>query len=60
MRRRLAESATQLNLRLMRWRVADGLDLDKLAATRCLLLGAGMALLAYNLLAARQSVLRLC
>ena len=39
--RQLAESAVDLNLRLMRWRVADGLDLDRLAATSCLLLGAG-------------------
>ena len=42
--RRLAESAVDLNLRLMRWRVAEGLDLDKLASTRCLLLGAGQLL----------------
>ena len=40
--RQLAESAVDLNLRLMRWRVADdGLDLDRLAAAKCLLLGAG-------------------
>ena len=42
--RQLAESAVDLNLRLMRWRVADlDLDLDRLAAARCLLLGAGGA-----------------
>lgn len=39
--RRLAESAVDLNLRLMHWRAAPGLDLAKLTATKCLLLGAG-------------------
>ncbi|KAI0214927.1 Ubiquitin-like modifier-activating enzyme ATG7 [Lamellibrachia satsuma] len=38
---RLAESAVDLNLKLMRWRLMPELDLDKLAATKCLLLGAG-------------------
>ncbi|CAL4069621.1 unnamed protein product, partial [Meganyctiphanes norvegica] len=38
---RLAESAVDLNLKLMRWRVAPDLDLDVIRATRCLLLGAG-------------------
>ena len=35
------ERAVDLNLRLMRWRLWPSLDTDKLAATRCLLLGAG-------------------
>ena len=39
--RRLAESAVDLNLRLMRWRAVPDLDTGRLAATRCLLLGAG-------------------
>lgn len=39
--RRLMESAVDLNLRLMLWRAAPSLDLPALAATRCLLLGAG-------------------
>jgi len=38
---RLAESAVDLNLKLMRWRVAPDLNLDVVKATRCLLLGAG-------------------
>lgn len=37
----LAESAVDLNLKLMRWRVAPQLDLDVVQSTRCLLLGAG-------------------
>ena len=36
-----AESAIGLNLNLMRWRAAPNLDTQRLAATRCLLLGAG-------------------
>ena len=39
--RRLAESAVDLNLRLMRWRAVPDLDTGRLARTRCLLLGAG-------------------
>jgi hypothetical protein len=35
----LAEQAVDLNLKLMRWRAAPGLDIDRMAATRCLLLG---------------------
>lgn len=38
---RLAESAVDLNLKLMRWRVAPQLDLPVIQDTRCLLLGAG-------------------
>ena len=38
---RLAESAADLNIRLMKWRAAPSLDIDRLSATRCLLLGAG-------------------
>lgn len=38
---RLAAQAVDLNLKLMRWRILPSLDLDKVAGTRCLLLGAG-------------------
>ncbi|KAI5116668.1 hypothetical protein M0805_007840 [Coniferiporia weirii] len=38
---RLADQAVDLNLKLMRWRILPALDLEKIAATRCLLLGAG-------------------
>lgn len=37
----LAESAVGLNLSLMRWRLMPQVDLEKVAGTRCLLLGAG-------------------
>ena len=40
---RLAAAALDLNLSLMRWRAAPALDTAALAATRCLLLGAGAA-----------------
>ncbi|KAF9021697.1 E1-like protein-activating [Hymenopellis radicata] len=38
---RLANQAVDLNLKLMRWRILPSLDLDKIAGTKCLLLGAG-------------------
>ncbi|KAG7096468.1 hypothetical protein E1B28_003901 [Marasmius oreades] len=38
---RLANQAVDLNLKLMRWRIIPSLDLEKIAGTKCLLLGAG-------------------
>ncbi|KAI0088341.1 E1-like protein-activating [Irpex rosettiformis] len=38
---RLADQAVDLNLKLMRWRILPSLDLEKVANTKCLLLGAG-------------------
>ncbi|CAD6566603.1 MAG: Autophagy protein 7 [Tremellales sp. Tagirdzhanova-0007] len=38
---RLADQAVDLNLKLMRWRILPSLQLEKIAATKCLLLGAG-------------------
>ncbi|KAH7833285.1 hypothetical protein Vadar_004797 [Vaccinium darrowii] len=38
---RLAVSAADLNLKLMRWRALPSLNLNMLSATKCLLLGAG-------------------
>ena len=38
---RLAESAVDLNLKLMRWRILPSLELDSIRNTKCLLLGAG-------------------
>lgn len=38
---RLAESSVDLNLKLMRWRLLPSLQLEEIAATSCLLLGAG-------------------
>lgn len=37
----LADQAVDLNLKLIKWRIAPGLDLDKIKDTKCLLLGAG-------------------
>lgn len=37
----LAEQAVSLNLKLMKWRQAPELNLEKLSKTSCLLLGAG-------------------
>jgi len=39
--RRLAASAVDLNLSLMRWRAAPTLDINKISNLKCLLLGAG-------------------
>ena len=39
--REQAEQAIDLNLKLMRWRLFPALDVERLAATRCLLIGAG-------------------
>ncbi|KDN42002.1 hypothetical protein RSAG8_07047, partial [Rhizoctonia solani AG-8 WAC10335] len=38
---RLADQAVDLNLKLMRWRILPGLNLERVAKTKCLLLGAG-------------------
>lgn len=38
---RLAVSAADLNLKLMRWRALPSLDLSALSSLKCLLLGAG-------------------
>ncbi|KAI9675620.1 MAG: Autophagy protein 7 [Caeruleum heppii] len=38
---RLADQSVDLNLKLIKWRIAPTLDLDKIKSTRCLLLGAG-------------------
>lgn len=39
--RSLADQAVDLNLKLMKWRIAPDLDLEKIKGTKCLLLGAG-------------------
>ena len=39
--RRMAESAVDLNLKLMRWRLMPALQVERIAQTKCLLLGAG-------------------
>ena len=38
---KLAESAVDLNLKLMKWRLVPDLDLAGISATKCLLLGSG-------------------
>lgn len=38
---RLADQAVDLNLRLIKWRIAPNIDLDVIKNTKCLLLGAG-------------------
>ncbi|KAL8943302.1 MAG: hypothetical protein Q9216_001145 [Gyalolechia sp. 2 TL-2023] len=38
---RLADQAVDLNLKLIKWRISPGLDLDVVKRTKCLLLGAG-------------------
>lgn len=38
---KLADQAVDLNLKLMKWRVAPSLDLDSIQHNKCLLLGAG-------------------
>ncbi|KAF5122981.1 hypothetical protein DV495_004096 [Geotrichum candidum] len=38
---KLADQAVDLNLKLMKWRIAPELDLDVIKDTKCLLLGAG-------------------
>ncbi|GIY99829.1 ubiquitin-like modifier-activating enzyme ATG7 [Caerostris extrusa] len=38
---KLADAAVDLNLKLMRWRLAPDVDLETIKSTRCLLFGAG-------------------
>ncbi|OLL22982.1 Ubiquitin-like modifier-activating enzyme atg7, partial [Neolecta irregularis DAH-3] len=38
---KLSDTAVNLNLKLMRWRIAPDLKLEKIKRTRCLLVGAG-------------------
>lgn len=39
--RQLADQSVDLNLKLMKWRIAPNLDLQKISNTKCLLIGAG-------------------
>ena len=38
---RLADQAVDLNLKLIKWRIAPVIDLERIKKTKCLLLGAG-------------------
>ena len=38
---RLAESAVDLNLKLMKWRLMPDIDLEAIKRLKCLILGAG-------------------
>ena len=51
----LADQAVDLNLKLMKWRIAPDLMLEKIKETKCLLLGAGTlgSYVARNLLVSR-------
>lgn len=55
-RARLADQAVDLNLKLIKWRISPNLNLDKVKATSCLLLGAGTlgSYVARNLLVSDQ------
>lgn len=55
---RLADQSVDLNLKLMKWRISPGLDLEKIKRTKCLLLGAGTlgSYIARNLLARIQLI----
>lgn len=37
----ISEESCDLNLKLMKWRMAPGLNLDILKSSKCLLLGSG-------------------
>ncbi|PYH47712.1 putative autophagy ubiquitin-activating enzyme ApgG [Aspergillus saccharolyticus JOP 1030-1] len=39
--KKLADQSVDLNLKLMKWRISPNLNLEKIKATKCLLLGAG-------------------
>jgi len=39
--KKLVENAADLNLKLMKWRQAPGLELDPLQKTSCLMVGSG-------------------
>lgn len=55
---RLADQAVDLNLKLIKWRISPGLDLDIVKNTKCLLLGAGTlgSYVARNLLVGRRTL----